>query len=288
MTKKKETALAPSKQEDPQALIQMAIEKNVPVETMEKVVALVERMKAQKAKEAFNQSMADFQADCPPIVKTKEVKTKDGRLAYKYAPIESIVAQVKGLLQQYGFSYSTNMELLKDGVKVSVKVTHIEGHSEVSEMTVPLGTKTQIMSDTQVVAAAQTFAKRYAFCNAFGILTGDEDTDAAPAGVIHTRGATFNVRSMGSKLPATPLPVVEMDEDGEQYRESLKARIREGMRKQGFTGTKTGEFKKAVEDLTGIPFEVEHYQDIAMALEELNDPVAQKNNGEEENETSRD
>ena len=34
------------------------------------------------------------------------------------------------------------------------------------------------MSQTQVEAAALTFAKRYAFCNAFGILTGDEDTDA--------------------------------------------------------------------------------------------------------------
>jgi hypothetical protein len=43
---------------------------------------------------------------------------------------------------------------------------------------VPLGNKTQIMSDTQVTAAALTFAKRYAFCNVFGILTGDEDNEA--------------------------------------------------------------------------------------------------------------
>jgi hypothetical protein len=46
-------------------------------------------------------------------------------------------------------------------------------------MTVPFGNKTDIMSQSQVAAAATTFAKRYAFCNAFGILTGDEDTDAA-------------------------------------------------------------------------------------------------------------
>jgi hypothetical protein len=29
-----------------------------------------------------------------------------------------------------------------------------------------------------MVGSARTFAMRYAFCNAFGILTGDEDTDA--------------------------------------------------------------------------------------------------------------
>ena len=34
------------------------------------------------------------------------------------------------------------------------------------------------MTAQQMVGSARTFAMRYAFCNAFGILTGDEDTDA--------------------------------------------------------------------------------------------------------------
>jgi hypothetical protein len=34
------------------------------------------------------------------------------------------------------------------------------------------------MTDTQKYGARNTFAKRYAFMNALGILTGDEDTDA--------------------------------------------------------------------------------------------------------------
>ena len=34
------------------------------------------------------------------------------------------------------------------------------------------------MSAPQKFASAMTFAKRYAFCNAFGILTSDEDVDA--------------------------------------------------------------------------------------------------------------
>lgn len=163
-----------------QALMTTAVEKGVDVATMERLVALRTTMKAEMAREAFNAAMAAFQADLPTIVKTKEVKTNSGKVAYRYAPIESIVSQVKEPLRTHGFSYSTNMELLASGVKVTVKVTHTEGHSEISEMSVPLGNKTDIMSQSQVVAAAQTFAKRYAFCNAFGILTGDEDTDAAP------------------------------------------------------------------------------------------------------------
>lgn len=158
-------------------LIAQAIERHVPVETMEKLLAMRRELKQERAKEEYDQAMAEFQADCPTIVKTKEVKTKAGIVAYRYAPIESIVEQVRDILKKHGFSYSTNMELLGNGVKVSVKVTHSTGHSEETCMSVPLGNKTDIMSQSQVVAAAQTFAKRYAFCNAFGILTGDEDND---------------------------------------------------------------------------------------------------------------
>lgn len=160
-------------------LLMTAVQNGVSVETMERLVALRSAMKAEAAKEAFNAAMAKFQSECPTIQKTKGVKTKSGIVAYKYAPIESIIEQVKEPIQENGFSYSTSMELLSDGVKVSVKITHTQGHSETSEMQVPFGSKTEIMSQTQVAAAATTFAKRYAFCNALGIMTGDEDTDAA-------------------------------------------------------------------------------------------------------------
>jgi hypothetical protein len=178
---KQDRALLPAEQ-NAEALIAKAIDKNVPVETMERLLAMRRELKAEWAKKQYDKAMSAFQADCPTIEKTKGVKTKSGIVAYKYAPIESIVDQVKEYLQKHGFSYSTNMELLENGtmkVKVSIRVTHAGGHSETTEMTVPLGNKTDIMSQTQVVAAAQTFAKRYAFCNAFGILTGDEDTDAS-------------------------------------------------------------------------------------------------------------
>lgn len=163
-----------------ESLISQAITQKLPVDVMERLLAMRKELKAEWAKEQYTKAMSAFQSQCPTIQKTKEVKTNTGEIAYKYAPIESIVEQIKEPLQRNGFSYSTNMELLETGVKVFVKVTHISGHSEVTEMNVPLGNKTLIMSQTQVVAAAQTFAKRYAFCNAFGILTGDEDTDARP------------------------------------------------------------------------------------------------------------
>lgn len=197
-----------------ESLISLAINRKVSVETIERLLAMRRELKAEFAKKSYDEAMAAFQADCPTIVKTKEVKTNSGKVAYRYAPIESIVQQVSLLLQRHGFSYSTSMELLENGVRVVVKTTHTDGHSEESPMEVPLGKKTDIMSDSQVVAAAQTFAKRYAFCNAFGILTGDEDTDARPepkVAVIKVIGAKSKIAHL-CKLLNIPLDPFTDDE----------------------------------------------------------------------------
>lgn len=161
-----------------EALIAKAIEKNVSVETMERLLAMRRELKAEKAKELFDEAMAKFQNECPVILKDKQVKKENGGLLYSYAPIESIVSQVKELLQKHGFSYAIETFTEADKVRVVCVAKHFAGHVNPSSMELPLGTKTGIMSATQQVAAAITFAKRYAFCNAFGILTGDEDTDS--------------------------------------------------------------------------------------------------------------
>lgn len=167
----------------PEALISLAIQTGANVDTLERLMAMRDKLKAEQAKKDFDDAMVVFQAEIPTIQKTKIVKTNSGVIAYKYAPLESIVEQVKKHLADNGFSYSTEIERTAAGVKATCIAKHVGGHQERSSLEVPFGNKTQVMSDTQVTAAAGTFAKRYAFCNVFGIMTGDEDTDGAdPAG----------------------------------------------------------------------------------------------------------
>lgn len=164
---------------DVNALITRAIDKSVSVETMEKLLSMRRELKAEQAKELFDNDMASFQNECPVIVKSRKGgKTESGIVAYMYAPIDEIVKQTKALISKWGFSYAIKTETGTDKVKAICIVKHRCGHSEQSDFEVPLGAKTRVMSDTQVVAAALTFAKRYAFCNAFGIITGDDDTDS--------------------------------------------------------------------------------------------------------------
>lgn len=160
-----------------------AISKGLPVETMEKLFSLREKVKAEYAKEEFMKAMANFQKNCPVIEKKQEVKDKGGVLRYKFANLGDIVEQVKKPLGDNDLSYDFITEDLKDQLKITCTVTHALGHSKSSSFQIPIGTEAY-MTDVQKYGARVTFGKRYSFCNALGILTGDEDIDAKEEEVI--------------------------------------------------------------------------------------------------------
>ncbi|MCK9601138.1 MAG: ERF family protein [Sphaerochaeta sp.] len=160
------------------SLMEQAIKSNATVEMMGKLMDMRREFRAEQAEQAFHEAMSKFQSECPIIGKTKQVKNNDGARAYSYAPIEDIIETARPLLKENGFSYQTLTETLDGKVTSTVLVTHVGGHKEASSMTVPMTAGTRLMSAPQVVAATLTFAKRYAFLNAFGITTGGEDTDA--------------------------------------------------------------------------------------------------------------
>lgn len=161
----------------PTDLLRLAVEKGADVGTIERLMAVRRELQAAEAKKAFDESMGRFQAECPTIVKSKNVMEKNSdSVRYRFAPLDHIVKVVRPLLQQYGFSYQIDAEVESGWVKAACRVTHNLGHSETSSFKVPVDPKS-FMSEPQKFASALTFAKRYAFTNAFGILTGDHDND---------------------------------------------------------------------------------------------------------------
>ena len=79
------TALAPTGADAPLArpittdgpltdLLRIAVERGAPVEQLEKLVDLHERMEQRQAARDFSAAFAAFQAECPSIVKNREGK----------------------------------------------------------------------------------------------------------------------------------------------------------------------------------------------------------------------
>lgn len=253
----------PSQNVSIEAVIQNAIDKGVPVGTMERLLAMRRELKAEAAKEAYDRSMSLFQEKCPVIEKKKEVKNDFGKILYKYAPIDSIVSQVKGLVKKHGFSYTIDTKTDDAQLTAICKVTHDLGHSETSSFTVPADTGSKIMSAPQKAAAALTFAKRYAFCNAFGILTGDEDTDAPPQ---KEPMKPYNVARSKAAADDEAGGAVIKDENQELIDEADREEMKGLLLEMNYKIKSKNEFIAAIVKETNMPPKPENYKKILAIL----------------------
>lgn len=165
-----------------EALFEKAIDAKSAVEVIQQLRAMQRDDEARNARVLFDQAMKSFQTDCPVIFKSKSVKDNSGTEAYRYAPIEDVEAIIRPICQKHGFSHKFPKMILGDGsVTAFCEVRHDGGHSETAEVTYRIGTKTRLMSDTQVDASTETFAKRRALVNAYGLVLAGEDKDGGGA-----------------------------------------------------------------------------------------------------------
>lgn len=180
-----------------EGVLMRAVESGANIETLERLMTIRREIKAEQAQEAFYKSLSQFQADCPVIKKTKAVHSK-GELRYRYAPLEVIMKTVSPLLQTHGLSVtmkaSVQLEDTEAFLSVSCEVHHIAGHTEISDFKLPID-KDGYMNPAQKFGSASTYAKRYAFCNALGILTGDEDNDGGKVTPAEARQAVSQPRA---------------------------------------------------------------------------------------------
>jgi hypothetical protein len=162
----------------PAQLLSQAIEKGMGVAELEKLVALQERWEANQARKAFFEAFTAFQAECPDLRKTKAVKFKetDPKPQYMYATLGDITRQLRDLLKRHQLSYRWEITSTKEEIKVVCLVSHIEGHTERTEMTSapdPSGSKNGI----QARGSAVQYLKRYTLEGALGLSTTESDID---------------------------------------------------------------------------------------------------------------
>jgi hypothetical protein len=106
--------------------ISQALATDASIETLERLFALRKEAKAELAKEAYVSALSVFQSECPVIEKTKSVFNKDGRaLRYKFAPIDSIVVQIKQPLAKAQLSYRWETKQEPGKVTAICYVTHV-------------------------------------------------------------------------------------------------------------------------------------------------------------------
>ena len=169
-------------------LLELAIEKGMSVEGLEKLVGLHERVADRLAAQEFADALAAFQLACPPVPKTSKanIVTKGGGgYTYHYASLDEIARTVQPLLHQHGLSYSWNSRNIEGKMlEASCTLRHRNGHREGSTFQVPIENPSA-MNEQQKHAAALTYARRQSLIAVLGLTTAEPDTDGAdPMAVI--------------------------------------------------------------------------------------------------------
>jgi hypothetical protein len=158
-------------------LLELAITNNVGMETLERLMAMRDKLCQEAAERHFLEAMAGFQGECPIIHKSREVK---GNFSFTYAPMDEIVSKVQPILKKWGLSYTVDTEFGEGWLASILTICHVGGHKKQFRFQVPID-KAARMNDTQKFGSARTYSQRYAFCGGFGIITSDHDDDGQAA-----------------------------------------------------------------------------------------------------------
>ena len=139
---------------------------------LEKLMDLQERWEDRKARRSFNDAMASFQEEAPRITKSKE-----GAHNIRYAPLDDIMKQIQPALTANGLAVRFSTEFIdRETLKAVCIVSHRDGHTEESEIVVPIDSK-QVANSSQKMGWANSYAKRYALSNALNLAFTEGDDD---------------------------------------------------------------------------------------------------------------
>ena len=120
---------------DPNAVLIMAMQKNYTPELIEKMMALQERYEANGARKAYNEAVAEFHKDLPPLKKDKF----NTQFESWYTSLGVLLATYGPKLGENGLSVSFPTPTQDDkSMTVECRLSHKLGHSESSSMIGPI------------------------------------------------------------------------------------------------------------------------------------------------------
>ncbi len=154
----------------------------VDVQKMQALLDMKLQIVRESAAQEFAVAMSRLQPKLPRIVKNGRIEFNGA--SQPYAKYEDILKVCRPLLAEEGFSTTYSFEEGPNGTVCICTVTHRGGHSKATR-TPPLPMdKSGSKNAVQAVGSMMSYAKRYAFCNAFDIVTTDQDDDGNSTGYL--------------------------------------------------------------------------------------------------------
>ncbi len=154
-------------------LVQQADGK-IDVAQLRELLELQERYDANEAKKAYVVAMAAFKADPPKIIKDMHVGYK--QTSYNHASLANVTSCINTALSGHGLTGSWVTSQDNGSVKVTCKITHVLGHSEITCLSAAPDT-TGSKNPIQAIGSTVTYLQRYTILALTGLATYEQDDD---------------------------------------------------------------------------------------------------------------
>lgn len=166
----------------------LAAAPDFPVEKLEKLLEMQERIMAKQAETEFAAAMSAAQAEMGRI----SADAMNPQTRSKYASYAQLDRALRPIYTQHGFSLSFDEadSPKAEHIRVICHVSHRAGHTRVYHRDMPLVTKglkgNEMMTPTHANASGQSYAQRYLLKGIFNVAVGEDDNDGNPPPALPT------------------------------------------------------------------------------------------------------
>jgi hypothetical protein len=162
----------------------LAMNKDVDVEKLERMMAMNERMMAKQAEIEFNQALTRLQKVLPTVLKKGAIEFEDKNKVQRHTPYaryEDIDEAIREHLLNEGFSLSFDTEWGQEGATIFGTLSHVGGHSKTARLRLPLDSSGS-KNNLQAMGSTIAYGQRYLVKMLLNIVTKGEDDDGDRGG----------------------------------------------------------------------------------------------------------
>lgn len=157
----------------------LALDPNIDVDKLERLMQMHERATARVAQEQFNAAMSSAQKAMRPIA----ADAYNPQTKSKYASYARLDSDLRPIYTDAGFglSFDTGDSPLPEHVRVLCHASHAGGHERTYHIDMPADGKGakggDVMTKTHAAGAAIAYGMRYLLKMIFNVAVGEEDRD---------------------------------------------------------------------------------------------------------------
>lgn len=162
----------------------VALNENVDIDKMERLLAMQTQVFEKQAEVAFNQAMADVQAEGVKIKRNqRNEQTKSA-----YANLEAISDKLKPVITDHGFSLSfgTDRSPIEEMLRITCLISHKAGHSRSVFVDLPIDMAGMAGKTNKTrmhgIGSTMSYGRRYLTLLIFDVAVTNEDDDGLRGG----------------------------------------------------------------------------------------------------------